>query len=87
MMRLERVAAYDNSIRGKAFMVLTCKDESQLDRVVNHLNKDFRREWGTVYEEGDKEGQMQTQYIVCNEELDWFKEEYKAAKKAEKSFK
>jgi hypothetical protein len=84
-MRLQRAAMENNEFRGMAYMVLTCSCEIELDAMVATLNKDWKREWGTIYEEGEKVDSMATQYIVDIDELDTFKDDYKAAKKGLKT--
>jgi hypothetical protein len=81
-MRLQRAPVENNEFRGLAYMVLTCSCKDELDNMVDTLNIHWKRDWGTIYEEGERVGSMATQYIVYIDELDTFKDDYKAAKAA-----
>jgi hypothetical protein len=45
------------------------------------LNVNWKREWGTIYEDGERVDSMATQYLIDIDWLDDFKVDYKAAKK------
>jgi hypothetical protein len=84
-MRLQRISDRgDNTHRGKAFMVLVCKDEAELDAMQEQLNKVYG--WGNQCSFCTDDGNDMS-WFVCtdggdNSDLAYFKDAYKKAKKA-----